>query len=198
LLGISASGLAQGHAYVASSNNSGTSKPASASSAPARAFSTSVRDGILTVDGMVAKVGLNYDIHGNYMYFTVPGVGTAVVAQTNFLNAAPQKNAFHGNVLTIQVNGHTVELTSANLLEGKGSSEAWVAFDPLFGANDYPHMGFGDQGQRPYAWPGSKAGTPDKRDANASFVPPPLPKNLIPKPEITSSYSVSVPPSEKK
>ena len=40
-----------------------------------------VRDGVYTVDGMVAKLQLNYDVNGvNFLYFFVPGVGTAVVS----------------------------------------------------------------------------------------------------------------------
>ena len=158
----------------------------------ARAFSTAVHSGILTVDGMVGKAQLNYDINNQqYLYFTVPGVGTAIVSQTRFMNALPQKGAFHGNALTFDANGHTVELTSANTLVGGKASEAWVAIDPLYGAEiRFPRMGFGDSLARPYAWPGSK---PEKSDVNAFVTAPPLPKALRPKPEITSSYSVTVP-----
>src|SRR5579875_2646024 len=40
-----------------------------------------VRDGVYTVDGMVAKVQLNYDVNGvRFLYMFVPGVGTAVIS----------------------------------------------------------------------------------------------------------------------
>ena len=51
------------------------------SAMPDHLISARVRDGVLTIDGMVAKVQLNYDIQNTgYMYFFVPGVGTAVVS----------------------------------------------------------------------------------------------------------------------
>jgi hypothetical protein len=201
LTGVSA--VAQAHSFVAASGpgatNATSSRPVGTSTpaaAPVRPFSADVRDGILTVDGLVGKAGMNYTIHQGFLYFTVPGVGTAVVAQTRFMNAAPQKNAFHGNVLTIDVNGHTVELTSASPLVPLKVTEAWVSIDPLYGANKrFPSMGFGETTQRPYQWPGSKA-EPAKAEANALVTAPPLPESVRPKMELTSSYAVSVPPTE--
>ena len=195
---LPAAALGQGKSFAASGNtsNSASARSASSSIPPVRAFAVSVRDGILTVDGMVGKAGMNYNIHSGFLYFTIPGVGTAIVAQTRFMNAAPQQDAFKGNELTIHMQGHTVELTNSGPLvaAGKGGSEAWVAFDPLYGANiRFPEMGFGDSTQRPYAWPGSKA-LPKKADANALVTPPPLPKSVQPKPEIASSYTVTIPP----
>jgi len=192
---------ANGFASSGSSRNAVTAKPVSATATvtnpgmpPVRDFSTSVRDGILTVDGMVGKAGMNYDIHQGFMYFTIPGVGTAIVAQSRFMNAAPQQNAFRGNELIINVNGHVVELTNSGpLVGGVRSAEAWVAFDPLFGANiTFPQMGYGNSTARPYVWPGSKA-IGKKNAVNAVVTPPPMPKSIQPKPEISSSYSVTVP-----
>jgi hypothetical protein len=159
-----------------------------------RSFATEVRNGILTVDGMVGKAQMNYDIHQAYLYFTVPGVGTAIVSQTRFLNALPQKGAFHGNVLTVTVNGHVVELTSDAPLLKEKTAEAWVNVDPLFGAAQFPQMGFGDTTQRPYVWPGSK--TVKAQSSHAYVKAPPLPMALRPKPEVASSYTVVVPPSQ--
>lgn len=191
---------AQSHPLMAAAartntKNAGSSTASSVQSV--RPFSLDVRDGVLTVDGFVGKAGLNYNVHEGFMYFTVPGVGTAIVAQSKFTNAAPQKNAFHGDLLTIQVNGHTVELTSANaLVSGKGE-DAWVAIDPLYGATRrFPEMGFGDSLQRPYTWPGSKVPSAKDGDASVSAVAPALPNALRPKMESASSYSVSVPPTE--
>jgi len=190
----------QSNSLVASSGPSATTasiKPAVVTTKPVamvqvKDFSTDVRDGILTVDGMVGKAGLNYNIHQGFMYFTIPGVGTAIVAQNRFPNALPQKNAFHGNTLTFAANGHTVELTSANPLVS-GKQEAWVNIDPLYGANiRFPQMGFGQSLSRPYVWPGSKT-FKEKANANALVTPPPLPPSVRPKPEIASSYTVVVP-----
>jgi hypothetical protein len=143
---------------------------------------------------MVGKAQLNYDINQHFLYFTVPGVGTAIVAQTRFWNSLPQKDAFHGNTLTIQVNGHTVELTNSGPLLKEKSAEAWVAVDPLYGAGmAFPQMGYGDTIARPYVWPGSKA---EKTDVNAVVKAPPLPNGVRPKPAIASSYTVTVPPTE--
>lgn len=157
-------------------------------------FSTDIHGGILTVDGMVGKAQLSYTVHQEYLYFTIPGVGTAIVSQGKFLNALPQKDAFHGNSLTIQASGHTVELTNDGPLVGSKVAEAWVAIDPLYGATRrFPEMGFGDTIQRPYVWPGAKAEKPSA--SNAGVVAPLLPPGIRPKPEVSSSYSVTVPAS---
>ena len=204
LLGVAlASGTlhAQSKNFASNGTPGGNTAPATNSSfPPVKDFSTDVRGGILTVDRMVALAGLNYNIHNGFLYFTVPGVGTAIVAQERFMNAAPQKNAFHDNMLTINANGHTVELTSSGPLVPGKTAEAWVAIDPLFGAGKWPEMGFGNKTQRPYVSPGSKADD-SKKDAHLLVTPPPLPKNVQPKPEIASSYTVSVPgtdPNPKK
>ena len=191
---------AQSHPLMAAATKTNTKNAGSATASstvqPVRPFSLDVRNGVLTVDGFVGKAGLNYEVHEDFIYFTVPGVGTAIVAQSKFINAAPQKNAFHGNVLTIQVNGHTVELTSANALASNKGAEAWVAIDPLYGATRrFPEMGFGDSLQRPYVWPGSKASAAKDGDTSASAVAPALPSSLRPKMESASSYSVSIPPT---
>ena len=158
-------------------------------------YRTAVRDGILTVDGMVGKAQLNYNVDQHFLYFTVPGVGTAIVAQQRFMNALPQKDAFHGSVLTIQVNGHTVELTNSGPLVAGKTAEAWVAIDPLYGAGiPFPQMGFGDTIARPYVWPGAKSTKPEKNSVTA--IAPPLPVSVRPKPEIASSYTVTVPGTE--
>ena len=194
---LSTAALAQAKGFVAAGDTVSPGKVAPAN-AQIHDFSTSIRDGILTVDGMVGKAGLNYDIHNGFLYFTIPGAGTAIVAQQHFPNAAPQQNAFKGNVLTISVEGHTVELTNNGPLVLGKVSEAWVAFDPLYGANiTFPEMGFGSTLSRPYGWPGSKA-IVKKTDINARITPPPMPKSVQPKPEITSSYTVTVPGTELK
>jgi len=190
--------LAQGNSLVASGTASSgitaTPIPAPAALPPVRDYKMAVRDGILTVDGMVGKAQLNYDVNQAYLYFTVPGVGTAIVAQTHFMNSAPQKNAFHGNTLTINVNGHTVELSSNGPLVPGKTAEAWVAIDPLFGADiTFPQMGFGNTQQRPFVWPGSRN---SRTSSSASATAPPLPLSVRPKPEVSSSYTVTVPAAD--
>lgn len=199
VLGLATVGLTS--TVLAQAKTAGT-QPAPGSATPAtkaavttvlpsvRDFAMDVSDGILTVDGMVGKAHMNYHVHDGFLYFTIPGVGTAIVAQTRFMNAAPQKNAFHGSTLTFNANGHTVELSNANPLVGAKDAEAWVSVDPLYGANKrYPMMGFGSQKERPYAWPGSEVAK------QVDPAAPPLPKALQPKPATASTYSVVVPAS---
>jgi hypothetical protein len=70
-------------------------------SLPERLISAQVHDGILTIDGMVAKVQLNYEIQrAGYMYFFVPGVGTAVVSLAPMEDSDRVRNAIHGSVLS--------------------------------------------------------------------------------------------------
>ncbi|QHN02295.1 hypothetical protein FTO74_02085 [Granulicella sp. WH15] len=161
---------------------------------PKQTLSVEIRDGMLTVDGLVVKAGVNYDVESvPFLYFFLPGIGTAVVAREHIPNSTPQKNAFHGSTLTIHAFGHEVELSNANpLLSGKNKSDdtAWVSLD-----NDYtrvartPMMGYGLAPRAPYQWPGAKilAAAPDHSHSNA----PPLPASA--KPTMESNYSVTVP-----
>jgi hypothetical protein len=194
LLGASASGQSSLMTSGSSTRAAGNTQAAKAASIPpVHPFSTTIRDGILTVDGLVGKAQMNYDVHQAFLYFTVPGIGTAIVAQSRFMNALPQKDAFHGDTLTLQLNGHTIELSNAGPIASGRASEAWVSFDPLYGADiAFPQMGYGNTIQRPYVWPGSKA---EKTNSNAYVQAPPLPPSLRPKPEIASSYTVTVPPT---
>jgi hypothetical protein len=203
LVSANAQGSIQSSGFVAGattapapSSKSKTRTPVTPGGASVHNYAMTVRNGILTVDGMVGKAQMNYDIKQDFLYFTVPGVGTAIVAQEKFMNALPQKNAFKGNTLTIDVNGHSVQLTNDGPLAKGKEQEAWVSIDPLYGADiRFPEMGFGSTIQRPYVWPGSKEEKPakdDKRSASA-VVPPPLPVSIRPKPEVSSTYSVTVP-----
>ncbi|SNT31708.1 hypothetical protein SAMN05421770_107144 [Granulicella rosea] len=159
-----------------------------------RHIDTRVHDGILTVDGLVAKVDLNYPVDAPFTYFFVPGVGTAIVALDHFPNSTPQKNAFNGNTLTIMAGGHEIQLTNGGpLLKEKGKDEAWVAFDPDYNrASRMPMMGYGEALRAPYQWPGAKPET-----TQSTALAPPVPKSLQPKMEVSSSYSVTVAPAAK-
>ena len=80
---------------------------------PDHLISARVRDGVLTIDGMVAKVQLNYDIQRTgYMYFFVPGVGTAVVSMAPLADGVKVPDAFDGEKLAFTVDGHSVELSN--------------------------------------------------------------------------------------
>ncbi len=146
-------------------------------------ISAKVTNGILTIDGLVAKVQLNYDIHhAGYLYIFVPGVGTAVVSRIQTYGSTKVSNAFHGNTLAFNTGGHDFELTSQTpLAEGRnGKEDAYVRLDnTTLGLDRMPMIGYGSTTRAPYAWPLS--GTAAK-DTEAHFVqPPPMPRNLLPR-----------------
>jgi hypothetical protein len=150
---------------------------------PNRLISAQVHDGVLAIDGMVAKVQLNYEIQRTgYMYFFVPGMGTAVVSLAPLADAVKVKNAFDGSKLTFVAGGHTFELTSkGNLLtKDKSKTDVYVRLDrSTVAVGRYPSMGFGNTAEAPYAWPLSG---PAMKDTNAHFVtPPPLPPSVLPR-----------------
>lgn len=153
--------------------------------APDKFISAHVRGGLLTVDGMVAKVHLNYDIKNQaYLYFFLPGSGTAVVSLSKLHDGTYEKGAIHGSTLTITAGNHTFELTcEGKFLEADAEkSGVYVRFDPETTALDhFPMMGFGNNTEAPYQWPGSRSES--KSDLNEAHVvaPPPVPVNLLPK-----------------
>ena len=174
------------------SNSNLSSNARMQDSMPDRLISAQVRDGILTIDGMVAKVQLNYDIQRvGYLYFFVPGMGTAVVSRAPIADAEKVSNAFDGKTLTFVAGGHTFELTSKDSLLAKNrdrSTDVYVRVDrSTVTAGRYPRMGFGDVADSPYAWPLS---APAERDREAHVVPPPpLPASVLPQTEVTASVS---------
>ena len=156
-------------------------------------FSATIADGALTVDGMIAKARLNYDIQASYIYIFVPDVGTVVVAQADFQGAERQKKAFRGSSLIVTANGHVIELSSDRSFAPSRGKDAYVYVDSNFRYPDarYPVVGFGNTRNAPYAWPGSKA---EKVVASARNLAPPVPRNLLPKMEVVSAYTVVVKP----
>ena len=143
-----------------------------------------ITDGTLTVDGMIAKVGLNYQIADlKYLYFWVPGTGIYVVGDKPFPNAKEEPAAFHGHTLTVTVNDRSVQLYSDQFLLKKERKEisAWVLLDPTLAApSDDPHFrsptfGWGVSPAAPYSWPGSNMSDPKKH-----ALAPPVPTNLRP------------------
>ena len=134
--------------------------------------------GTFSVDGVVGKAALNYDIADlKYLYMYVPGMGVVVVSNVTFPGAKEQKNAFNGNTLTVMVMEHKLELASDNSFLGKKPESAFVRIDrDSVMPSKFPVVGYGTLRVAPYAWPGAKpnavlAGT---------LPPPPLPKNLQP------------------
>jgi hypothetical protein len=154
---------------------------------PDHLISARVRDGVLTIDGMVAKVQLNYDIqHSGYMYFFVPGVGTAVVSMAPLADGAKVANAFDGDKLAFSVDGHSVELSSGvSLLAGRKShakADAYVRLDrSTLALSRTPRMGYGNTTESPYVWPLSNPDLGSKEKVAYVVPPPPLPKSVLPR-----------------
>jgi hypothetical protein len=136
--------------------------------------------GTFTVDGMIGKAELNYNIANlKYIYLYAPGIGIAVVSNAPFTGGTLQKNAFKDNTLTVTVGEHTLQLASDKQLLGKkGHPEpAYVAIDRQFTLpTSFPVVGYGVTDRAPYTWPG---GRPNAQIAGI-LEPPPTPKNLMP------------------
>ncbi len=183
----SSQALAQGKLISVSST---TSQPRAQrawhDSVPDHLISARVRDGVLTIDGMVAKVQLNYDIEQTgYMYFFVPGVGTAVVSMAPLAGGARVADGFDGEKLAFAVGGHSVELSSdGQMLPGRKShakADVYVRLDrSTVALSRYPRMGYGDTTASPYVWPLSNPELANKEKVEYVVTPPPVPKNLLP------------------
>ena len=168
-----------------------TDQPGAATLVPKRTISTDIRDGILTVDGLAVKADLNYDIQGApYLYFFLPGIGTAVVARDRMPNSLPEKDGFLGSTLTIHAFGHVIELSNANVIAEKKKNEtACVSLDNDFTRADHmPMVGFGNAMSAPYQWPAAK----EMPRADQASGAPPLPPSALPRME--SSTTATMPP----
>lgn len=148
---------------------------------PPKATPVSISRGTYTVDGVIGKAALNYDIPDlKYIYLYAPGVGIAVVSNAPFPGAKEQPTAFDGMTLTVTVDGHSLQLASEKkLLPGKDKhpQPAYVLVDRDFQMpSRFPVVGYGEIRRPPYAWPGSRL--------NGKFAgpvaPPPIPKDLRP------------------
>jgi hypothetical protein len=135
--------------------------------------------GTLTVDGWTGKARMNYDIADlKYIYVWAPGVGTVVISNGWFEAGEIQLHAFSGNTLTVNVDGHTIQVTSEKPMLGKKQTSAFVYVDKTYTiASNFPVMGYGNSDHQPYAWPGAKN---VKLAKVGAVVPPPLPKDLRP------------------
>ena len=145
---------------------------------PPKTVSVSIARGTLTVDGMTGKAALNYEIKDlKYVYFYVPGIGTAVVSNDPFPGAVEQKHAFDDKTLTVALGEHVLQLTSDNRLLGKMPESAFVLVDKNFSVpTKFPVMGYGPIRVAPYAWPGSR----NNGELKGSLEAPPLPADLRP------------------
>ena len=195
---------AQSQAQLLLASSSVSSQPGTAISksnadlrdiTPAKLITAQVRNGILTIDGMVAKVQLNYEIQRDgYLYFFVPGTGTAVLSLAPMPGADKVSDAFNGDRLAFAVGGHSFELTSdGNLLSrDRTKSDVYVRFDTsAVAVGRYPRMGFGNTLEAPYTWPLS---APASKDKYVHYVtPPPLPRNLLPATGATEMSAVQAP-----
>jgi hypothetical protein len=147
---------------------------------PQKAHPIQISRGTFTVDGMIGKAEMNYNIPNlKYLYFFVPGMGVAIISDSPFPGAVAQKNAFSNNTLTIVLEEHRLQLASDKQILGKpGKPEAaYVLLDRDFALpSKYPVVGYGTVLQAPYQWPGSKPNAVLK-----GLVPvPPTPANLRP------------------
>jgi hypothetical protein len=145
---------------------------------PPKTVSVSISRGTLTVDGLIGKAALNYEIKDlKYVYFYVPGIGTTVVSNDPFPGAVEQKHAFDDKTLTVTVGEHVLQLSSDNRLLGKVPESAFVLVDKNFVVpTKFPVMGYGPIRVAPYAWPGSRI----NGDLKGAVEAPPLPADLRP------------------
>jgi hypothetical protein len=145
---------------------------------PPKTIAVSIYKGTLTVDGMIGKAALNYDISDlKFMYLYAPWVGTVVVSNVMFPGAKEQQNGFNQNTLTVNVEDHTFQLYSEKMMLGKKPEPAFVLVDRDFKLpSQRPEFGYGATLKAPYTWPGAK-----KNPESKAFVkPPPVPVNLRP------------------
>lgn len=188
---FTALGQSQMRAKSVSMSAPGTHTAANDSDAvPNRLISAQVHDGILTIDGLVANVEMNYQIQrSGYMYFFVPGVGTAVVSLSPIPGAERVNDAIEGNVLHFDAGGHTFELTNnGNLLGKDKTTDVYVRLDrSTVAVGRRPRMGFGDSATAPYAWPLS--GPAEVDTTEYVVTPPPMPKSVLPRTVATASMS---------
>ncbi len=160
---------------------------------PPKLVPVDIVHGELTVDGLIAKAGLNFQIVDlKYMYIWVPGLGTAVISNQPFAGAKIQPDAIDGSTLTVKVDGHQLQLTcdgdmlnreaGKKMFQGKKKEKPtslYVALDTNYQlASNYPQFGYGDENKAPYNWPGTLI------DLRANTKAPALPENLRQKEQV--------------
>jgi hypothetical protein len=104
-----------------------------------------IQDGTLKIDGFVAKLGVNEDIHNaGYLYIFLPGTGTAVVSLNPMAGATKVAGAFHDKKLTFSAGGREFVLASDKaMLTDASYADAYVRLDdseltgqPVVGSGD--------------------------------------------------------------
>lgn len=154
-----------------------------------------VRDGVYTVDGMVAKVQLNYDVNGaRFVYMFVPGIGTAVIAATADPDAVTAQAKLTDNELRFSVGDHHFRLTGVALANSKGHvpEHLYVKLDrSAWQLNRHPMLGFGNSAQMPYQWPGALAVNSASAQPQDSPIVPPVPVSLLPSTSTVTPSSVA-------
>ncbi len=148
---------------------------------PPKTTPITISRGTLTVDGMIGKAEMNYEIADfKYLYLYAPGIGTLVVSNEPFTGGKQEKGAFNRNALTVTTSGHVLQLASDQWLLGKKQkvAPAYVMVDRNFNLpSSFPVVGYGATLKQPYAWPGSHENAPLK---GAFVQPPPVPVDLRP------------------
>ncbi len=154
--------------------------PGARHSAKEKLIFARVRDGVYTVDGMVAKVHLNYDVQGStYLYLYVPGIGTAVLSVSPDGKAVVTPATLHMDELTFTVDGHHYGLSGISVASDRGVAPAhlYVRLDrAAWHLNRTPMVGFGNRAELPYEWPGSLPPELSEESMDA----PPVPMSLLP------------------
>lgn len=162
-----------------------------------------VRDGSLTVDGLTAKVKLNYDIKDQgYLYFFMPGEGTAVVSMVAMSDSQLVKTAIQGSRMEFSAGGHDFKLESAVPLianstkEIKGGKDGKLDMYVRFDRNSTslartPMFGFGDTTRSPYNWPFSLPQQAAELTEHRSYQAPPLPASVLPRVQQVSLVATS-------
>jgi hypothetical protein len=148
---------------------------------PPKTTPMTISRGTLTVDGMIGKAEMNYQIADfKYLYLYAPGIGTLVVSKAPFTGGKQEKGAFNRNTLTVTTSGHVLQLASDQWLLGKKekATPAYVMVDRNFNLpSSFPVVGYGTTLKSPYTWPGSRENAPLK---GAFVKPPPVPADLRP------------------
>ncbi len=151
---------------------------------PPKLLPVNIVHGELTVDGLIAKAGLNFQIADlKFFYIWVPGLGTAIISNEPFPGGKIQVNALDGKILTVDADGHQLQLACDQpLINGKEHKpkpiSMFVSIDRSFDKGSaYPEFGYGTVLKAPYAWPGTLV------DLHPSDKAPPLPSNLRQKTE---------------
>jgi hypothetical protein len=146
----------------------------------AKGVQLEIERGAFTVDGIVGKVQLDYDIGDlHFLYLYVPGMGVTVVSDAPFPGAVAQADAFDGETLTVKTAEHVLQVSSDKPLLGKRREAAYVMVDRHYRmAARFPVVGYGTTRSAPYQWPGSKT---EVRLAGTRDDAPPVPMDLRPK-----------------